>query len=63
MNCDQVVADREAQQKAPTTYSCAACGAPVLMVGVSIRRDCEHVTSGVLASVRATAYGESALRK
>lgn len=45
-----------------TTYTCAACGARVHMIGVSVRRDCEHVTSGILASIKATVYGESKVK-
>lgn len=48
--------------RAQAKYSCAACGAPVHMVGVSVRRECEHVTSGILASMTATVYGESKVK-
>lgn len=45
--------------KPETTYSCKECGVPVIREGSDFKRSCE-CNGGIIAHLRATAYGESA---
>lgn len=60
---EKSIAPNSPEPNRTTTYTCAACGARVHMIGVSVRRDCEHVTSGILASMQATVFGESKINR
>lgn len=42
-----------------TTYTCKECGAKVERKGGEFHRDCEHKEAGIIASLKATATGES----
>jgi len=42
-------------------FSCKECGAPVHADGDAIVRSCSHVNAAVIASLKATARGASAI--
>lgn len=42
-----------------TTYTCKECGAKVERKGDQFYRECEHKEAGIIASLKATATGES----
>jgi hypothetical protein len=44
--------------KPPTTYTCKECGVEVKREGDKFKRGCE-CNGGIVASLHATAYGES----
>lgn len=42
-----------------TQYTCKECGAKIERKGDEFHRDCEHKEAGIIASLKATATGES----
>lgn len=42
-----------------TTYTCKQCGAKIERKVDEFRRDCDHKEAGIVASLKATATGES----
>lgn len=49
----------QTEAKPVTTYSCKECGVPVIRENNEFKRSCE-CNGGIIAHLRATAYGESA---
>jgi len=48
----------DVKQKPPTIYTCKECGVEVKREGDEFKRGCE-CNGGIVASLHATAYGES----
>ena len=46
-----------APKKLPTSYRCAQCGGVVGVIGCEITRSCGHVDAGIIADIKAVAYG------
>ena len=42
-----------------TQYTCKECGAKIERKGDEFQRDCDHKGAGIIASLKATATGES----
>lgn len=50
------------QKPESVAYACAVCGKSVLMLHGDPQRQCTHNTAAIVASMKATAYGEAKVK-